>query len=159
MELFSVRFTDQRRCRLQLCDDAGPADAVCVATLHLLREGNAGHNTDAVCYMRQCFTSFAREMPTKRRCCLLHATMLHLLSEGNAGHNTDAVRFCRQCFTSLAREMPVYTDAVRFCRQCFTSFMREMPINRRCRSIRCGLYGHAIYHAVFVTTLFVDVGS
>jgi hypothetical protein len=125
-----------------MCDDAGRADAVNMIMLHaILRQcrptpmlsatcdnasppsrGKCRRNVDAVCYMRQCFTSLAREMPV----------------------HTDAVRFGRQCFTSFTREMPGNADAVRFCRQRFTSFMREMPTNRRCRPSRCGLCGHAV---------------
>ena len=115
----SIVFTDLCRCRLQLCDDAGPADAVDMTMLHAI--------------LRQCrqmsmrsvwprFISFAREMPA----------------------NADAVCFARQCFTSFVREMPTDVDAVcthartmlpvrlRGKRYCFTSFVREMPTNRRC---------------------------
>ncbi len=83
--------------------------------LHLLRKGNADDTSmlsassdnasphsrgkcrwhvDAVCYMPQCFTSLAREMPTSRRCWMLSATMLHLTREGNAGHNRCCMPLC-----------------------------------------------------------------
>ena len=141
MELL-LFLTDQCRCRLQLCDDAGPADAVdvimlhamtwqcrrivdavCVAMLHLHCEGNADdtsmlsafadnasppsrgkcrRHVDAVRFCRQCFTSFAREMPTTRRCCLLHAAMLHLLREGNAD---DTSMLTAQRVNASSREM------------------------------------------------------
>ena len=96
----SMPSATMRRCRSSRCGRYDYAaryfaamptdvDAVCVATLHLLREGNADDTSmlsatrdnasppsrgkcrrivDAVCSMRQRFTSFAREMPTNRRC-------------------------------------------------------------------------------------------
>jgi len=96
--LFIV-FPDTCRCRLQLCDDAGQADAVSMTMLHaILRQCRL----KSMRSVWPCFTSFAREMPS----------------------NADAVRFGRQCFPRSRGKcrvmpMPSNADAVRFGRQCF----------------------------------------
>ena len=58
--LFIV-FPDTCRCRLQLCDDAGQADAVSMTMLHaILRQCRL----KSMRSVWPCFTSFARELPS-----------------------------------------------------------------------------------------------
>ena len=135
------------------------ADAVCFARQRFISHTREmPTDVDAVCTHARtmlpvrlrgkgyCFTSFAREMPTNRRCCLLYATTLHLLREGNADESSMPAQPMRSLWPCGLCGHAIFAP----CRLCGYAVFVAM------RSLwPCGYWGYAV---LTVMQSFVSCG-